>query len=491
MTGRQIWIFNFMPYNIDRWRKTRIAIVLAAVLLTCGGAVAATEVGTILVSNLNMREGPGSEYRAVLQLARATQVRVLERQNGWLKIDHRGVIGYIAHDERYVRLMTIGAGSVSADDPRPKIDEKKLIELRAKADTLQERLKLSQTQIRTISGQEQELINAFNASEQALDKARRQVRETLSAQGILDTKIKELNEESAVLEKEIRIGEAYAAKRLIALYKLNQVGRIHLMASAESFFDFINRKSALERILSQDEAMLQALRDKQATQAALRAQLETGKAEQEAMNESLLQRIAQLGAEQHNRSALLNKIRGAKELEQAALTALDQAARELDTAMQALSPPQRPTRTAAPAKAKTANGSFGQYKGLLNWPVTGKIVSFFGPYRDEKSNLINFQSGINIQAERGEPIRAVSDGYTIYSSWFKGLGNMMIIDHGDHYYTVYAHLEEIFKVKGDRVEKGEVIATVGDSGSFMGPALHFQVRHHGTPVDPLEWINKG
>ena len=68
---------------------------------------------------------------------------------------------------------------------------------------------------------------------------------------------------------------------------------------------------------------------------------------------------------------------------------------------------------------------------------------------------------------------------------------MLIIDHGDHYYTVYAHLEEVFKVKGDRVEQNEVIATLGNSGSMVGPALHFEVRHHGNPVDPLLWINKG
>jgi septal ring factor EnvC (AmiA/AmiB activator) len=104
---------------------------------------------------------------------------------------------------------------------------------------------------------------------------------------------------------------------------------------------------------------------------------------------------------------------------------------------------------------------------------------------------MNFRSGIDIQAERGEPIRSISAGLTIYANWFKGFGNMIIIDHGDHYYTVYAHLEEVFKVKGDRVEKGEVIATVGDSGSLMGPALHFEVRHHGKPVDPLKWIRKG
>ena len=68
---------------------------------------------------------------------------------------------------------------------------------------------------------------------------------------------------------------------------------------------------------------------------------------------------------------------------------------------------------------------------------------------------------------------------------------MVIIDHGDHYYTVYAHLEETFKQKGDPVDAGEVIATVGDTGSLAGPKLYLEVRHHGKPMDPATWIKQG
>ncbi len=76
----------------------------------------------------------------------------------------------------------------------------------------------------------------------------------------------------------------------------------------------------------------------------------------------------------------------------------------------------------------------------------------------------------------------------LFADWFKGYGNMMIIDHGAHYYTVYAHVEEMFKSVGEQVRAGEVIATVGDTGSLEGPRLHFEVRHHGKPVDPAEWF---
>ncbi|OQY04225.1 MAG: hypothetical protein B6I22_09880 [Desulfobacteraceae bacterium 4572_123] len=124
-------------------------------------------------------------------------------------------------------------------------------------------------------------------------------------------------------------------------------------------------------------------------------------------------------------------------------------------------------------------------------PVKGKIISLFGSHRDKKFNVINFQSGINISADRGEPVHAVFGGTILHAGWLKGYGNILIINHGDNYYTLYAHAEELFKTKGDTVEQDEVIATVGDTGSMAGVRLHFEVRHHGKPMDPTAWIQQG
>jgi len=135
--------------------------------------------------------------------------------------------------------------------------------------------------------------------------------------------------------------------------------------------------------------------------------------------------------------------------------------------------------------------SFSAYKGLLIMPVDGKIINLFGPYKNPKYDIINFRNGVDIKADHGEPIRSVFKGKVIYSNWFKGYGNMIIIDHGNSYYTVYAHMEETFKSKGDDVVAGEVIATVGDTGSMMGAKLYFEVRHHGKPMNPLQWLQKG
>ena len=123
-------------------------------------------------------------------------------------------------------------------------------------------------------------------------------------------------------------------------------------------------------------------------------------------------------------------------------------------------------------------------------PVKGKIVSLFGKFKNTQYQVLNFRSGIEIQTERGEPIQAVYAGKILYADWFKGYGNMIIIDHGESFYTVYAHIEEIFKAAGDVVETGEVMATVGDTGSITGSKLYFEVRHHGKPLDPMQWLEK-
>jgi septal ring factor EnvC (AmiA/AmiB activator) len=85
----------------------------------------------------------------------------------------------------------------------------------------------------------------------------------------------------------------------------------------------------------------------------------------------------------------------------------------------------------------------------------------------------------------------VAPGTILFADWFKGYGNMIILDHGGSYYTLYAHIEDAFKTKGDRVDRGEVIATVGDSASMTGPGLYFEVRHHGKPENPMLWLKKG
>jgi septal ring factor EnvC (AmiA/AmiB activator) len=135
--------------------------------------------------------------------------------------------------------------------------------------------------------------------------------------------------------------------------------------------------------------------------------------------------------------------------------------------------------------------NFHQAKGLLILPVRGKIITAYGHYRHPVLKTESVSRGIDIKADLGEPVRAVASGNVIYSKWLKGYGNLMIIEHGAHFHTVYAHAQELFKEKGDPVQSGEVIATVGDCESWNGPMLHFEIRQNGQPINPVEWFKKG
>jgi len=371
----------------------------------------------------------------------------------------------------------------------------------SKADRLKKQIADSKNQMAAVGRREKKVLDEYNDAEFSLNQARLQVRAAKSALDEIQAKIDRIHQQQAELELKRKTNAAYVAQRLTALYKLGWSGRMQLLAGADSVFDFIVRKSALERILAQDERMWTQLRADQAGLESIKQKAIAVLAEKQALEKTRTEQVARLGSEQKQRSRLLQQIRKEKALGLAALEALRQAASELDAQVAALKqtppPPAPAPRTEPPVDAprpeerKKTEKSFGAYKGLLSWPVKGKVIARFGPYRDKKYNVENFRSGINIQAERGEPIRAVAGGKTIYSNWFKGFGNMLIIDHGDHYYTVYAHLEEVFKARGDRVEPNEVVATVGDSGSLEGPVLHFEVRHHGKPSDPLAWMKKG
>lgn len=463
-------------------RNLIIAMVFLAFLASPPWADAGQS-GEVLVPDLNLRSGPGKDYPVLKQLAKGSRVTVEAKHQGWLQITHAGIQGFVFDDDSFIIV------SGPAPEQASAADEKKVKVLEQKAETINMQLKDAKTELKDLTAREKQILTEFDAIEKTLNQTRSQVRKTQSAITDIEQEIDRNQAQFTDLEKQIRSREAYAAQRLVALYKLDWLGRIHFLASADSFFDFIQRKSALGRILSNDNEVLDSLRMDQIDLEALLEKLKASKAEKRSMELALQREEAELKVQRRQRRTLLDSIQGEKALELAALQNLEQAAKRLNTTLETADPIAVPRPQ--PSSPASPESSFETYKGLLSWPVQGKVVSYFGPQKNGKFNVPTFQSGIDIQAERGEPIRAVAKGYTIFSSWFNGFGNMIIIDHGRHYYTVYAHLEEAFKIKGDRVEKGEVIATLGDSGSLKGPALHFEVRHRGTPTDPLKWIKNG
>lgn len=133
--------------------------------------------------------------------------------------------------------------------------------------------------------------------------------------------------------------------------------------------------------------------------------------------------------------------------------------------------------------AQAAPANFAALQGRLRLPVRGNIVGRFGAQRPEGGTW----RGVFIQAAAAAPVQAVAPGAVVFSGWMRGFGNLVILDHGNDYLTVYANNEAILKQVGDNVAAGETVASVGSSGGQAQTGIYFEVRHRGNPVDPLKW----
>jgi septal ring factor EnvC (AmiA/AmiB activator) len=174
-----------------------------------------------------------------------------------------------------------------------------------------------------------------------------------------------------------------------------------------------------------------------------------------------------------SKRALLRAIKNQKLVYQKLIGELEERAKELQALVDKL---EREKSLMAYGKSK-----YGAIKGKLTPPVEGKVISLFKE---------NGQNGIEIKAPMGAEIRAVLPGKVLYADWFKGFGNVVVIDHGDHTFTVSAYCSELLKKAGDHVSQGETIALVGSAGSLKGPCLYFEIRHQGKPQDPMHWISR-
>jgi septal ring factor EnvC (AmiA/AmiB activator) len=137
-----------------------------------------------------------------------------------------------------------------------------------------------------------------------------------------------------------------------------------------------------------------------------------------------------------------------------------------------------------PETGAAASGPFSTLKGKLRLPVRGELSMRFGTPRPEGAGRAK---GVFIRAAEGETVRAVAAGRVVYSEWMRGLGNLLIVDHGETYFSVYANNESLLKQTGDAVGAGEAVATVGASGGNEQTGLYFELRYLGKAFDPLSW----
>jgi len=138
---------------------------------------------------------------------------------------------------------------------------------------------------------------------------------------------------------------------------------------------------------------------------------------------------------------------------------------------------------------ESVRDDFMTLKGNLSWPAKGKIVRHFGREYDKLTGTETFSPGIDIRIMIGTEIKTVESGKIIHADYLRGYGNIVIVDHGGGWYTLYGHLSQIAREKGDNINRGEIVGLSGETGSNIGPVLFFGIRNREESFDPIEWLN--
>src|SRR6185503_827625 len=165
----------------------------------------------------------------------------------------------------------------------------------------------------------------------------------------------------------------------------------------------------------------------------------------------------------------------------------ERLAKLVDQIARALAAPPAPAKGKRVDRVADASASaqpFEHLKGRMHLPVRGELANQYGATREEGATW----KGLFIRSVSGETIHAVADGRVVYADWLRGFGNLLILDHGKGYMSLYANNEALLSQVGETVRGGDPIARVGASGGQGESGLYFELRRDGKTFDPLKWV---
>ncbi len=456
---------------------------------------------------------------------------------------HRMSVGW-----RFLAALGMTALLLHAPANASKVSERTRQKRAAEAEhaDLQKKLSALKRDITQTEAAKSHAADALAHSEAAISEANRTLHDLAEDQRQIEAEIVQLSTEQDRLAKAIAEQQKRLAKLLREQYMAGNEDRIKLLLSGDNP-NRINRELQYMGYVSQAQAkLIDALRTNLAAIENNKTATQEAKDELDEIAQEQLQQKTQLEKEKTRRTALLaqlsNKLAGQRK--QAGnierdehrlaglvdkLTILIEEQRKADAAAQEKrrqeqlarskvkndavagakmssikTPGQNPdaidndeppkllrrnelkpdANVQDEANARLSGQAFGSLRGQLRLPVKGDLVARYGAKRGDGPSW----KGLFIRTAEGAEVKAVAGGQVVFAEWLRGFGNLIIIDHGDQYMTIYGNNEAVLKRAGDIVKTGDAIASAGNSGGNEQSGLYFEMRHQGRAFDPLGWV---
>lgn len=355
-------------------------------------------------------------------------------------------------------------------------------ELRA----LREEIERARERARDLRGREAGILQNLDSIDREISLQDRLLRGLYRKRGRIEEELEAAREEYDAASAELERREGLLRRRLRSMYTLGKYHEYEVLLGSTSFVDLVRRFDFLLSLAMRDRE-LTALHARQKEEVARRARgLEMVAEEIAAVEEEAEMERERLLDRRDARERILAEVRTERRAHETALAELEESSSRLRSLIGSLED-ERAVESARGA-APVPEGSLSGRAGRLSWPADGPVVARFGRHVHPKFGTETINNGIDIGAPEGADIRCVADGRVDFVSSLPGYGNCVIVNHGDGFYTLYAHASEVLVEQGALVEEGRVIARVGSTGSLSGSLLHFEIREGRKPVDPLEWL---
>jgi septal ring factor EnvC (AmiA/AmiB activator) len=369
-----------------------------------------------------------------------------------------------------VLLLIFSSPSFAADTDKEKLDN-----LKRSISSLEKRLDKRNREKNT-------LVNELKKVELEAAKTGKSIRQLNTKINRRINKLSSLENQQHDLQKNIKNQNSTISEHLAAAYKIGDQEPIKLLLNQED-------PQQLSRLFKYYSYFLEARNKKIVayitdveTLSGLMAEVRQQKLLLDSSKKELVQDQKQFLVVGKRRSAALKKLTISLQSDKAKLDKLLAERAELEELLNTVEVAVSDLVLAPPPGQQT----FVSQKGLLQWPLKGRVAHSYG---SQRSGSLRWE-GWMIGAKSGQTVNAVHDGQVIFSNYLRGFGLLIILNHGDGYMTLYAHNEELLKDTGDWVLSNETIARAGNSGGLDKPALYFEIRKQGQPADPKVWLGK-